>query len=226
MYEKKLINWLFNINDINSKLLLFFIGDYGVLDKNCLKDADMIFPEILIELDDKDNDIVKQLKLKLYQEIMEVNTLKSKDFIFTYLKDRLEYDFVSKKKINLEIDYSLLDTKLRLDDLYQLLYISRYNNQKNYNEEKLCEILSAYSVYFARHYQLKELSLCIIIATDYPDLFPNTFYRDSWNFLISNQTNEGYFGYKNPFISEPKTDREKLLDSFYCYYALSELKKL
>ncbi|EMB62182.1 hypothetical protein [Streptococcus mutans] len=224
MYHNKLVNWLRTVENINARLLLLFMGDLSGLTNDELKYIDMVFPEILVELDDKDT-IVKQFKVELMKELNEIDTTKSTDFIFTYLKKKLKGS-VLDNRTEFKINYSLLNHQLKMDDLYWLFYLSCYSQQSHEDKSCFCNILGSYAVFFARQYQLRELALCIIIATNYPEFFPKMFYRDSWNFLISNQTQEGNFGYSDPFVSEVKTDKEKLLDSFYSYYALSELKKL
>ncbi|BAQ25197.1 Acetyl-coenzyme A carboxylase carboxyl transferase subunit alpha [Streptococcus troglodytae] len=85
MYHTKLINWLQTVENINARLLLLFMGDLSGLTNDELKYIDMVFPEILVELDDKDT-IVKQFKVELVKELNEIDTTKSTDFIFTYLK--------------------------------------------------------------------------------------------------------------------------------------------
>lgn len=89
MYHNKLVNWLRTVENINARLLLLFMGDLSGLTNDELKYIDMVFPEILVELDDKDT-IVKQLKVELMKELNEIDTTKSTDFIFTYLKKKLK----------------------------------------------------------------------------------------------------------------------------------------
>ncbi len=225
--QHKLVSWLKENDDINSKLLLAFLQEETDFSTISREEIDDIFPELLIELTTNDTFIV-HLKQILAEECQSTSPSEF-GFRIIYIKDRLQLLHRSEKEsflhsIKSNIHYSLLSQKMDIDTLYSLYFWSHYTTEQSVCQHILYEIITSFLMYFARNYQLCEFVLCVLILLNVNKSLPSLTKREIYSFITTLQNDKGYFGYNHPFLG--KIPNSQLLkNTFYCVWCLSLLQE-
>ncbi|MGX6995238.1 hypothetical protein [Pediococcus acidilactici] len=223
--KENLYEWLQQnkeTDNVNINLLTKLVNPSEIIkvDKNKVDD---IYPFLLQELKD-DCELENPVRF-LKQELDE--NKQDDDYQLKYLKfcfdllpfdDKILIEKKAKKSITLDQDVCTYSTA---DFVYELLlYFSIIKEKENNFYEKF---LSALMIIYAKKYNLRFFSVLCEAYTLLPDT-DEFFLEETISFIEEQQTNEGYFGYEDPFQKRKQDLTDRVITSFHMFNAWNKLQ--
>ncbi|OTO22270.1 hypothetical protein A5816_002942 [Enterococcus sp. 3G1_DIV0629] len=225
--ENRLVNWLEKNDDINSKLLKETILPTGFIQIDRFE-FDDIYPMLILDL--LDNSSICQSMQSLKDELIKTKRRGSQ---IIYLKYKLGFDInndVSKicnsfmKEVH---DFSILRNPITIEKVYRILlcinYLTVEGHQKQLEELQL--FLASLTVNCGKKYKLIEFCVLCEAIGMLPSRMLREFKQKTIQFIEDQQSQEGYFGFFDPFVQNQNKDSKILIITIHMILARKSLKK-